>query len=60
MIPVAVTLGIEAAKVLLPAALDIIEAVKARGELTPEQQERLEKLNTKTEKDYVREAGGKE
>lgn len=61
MIPVAaVTLGGEALKILVPFALDIIETVKARGELTPEQQARVEALNLKTEKDYVREAGGRE
>ena len=60
MIPVAIPLAIEAAKALAPFALDVLRLLKQRGELTPEQISELQSLNSKTEADYVKEAGGKE
>ena len=60
MTAVAIPLAIEAAKALAPFALDVLKLLKQRGELTPDQVAELQKLNLKTEADYVKEAGGKE
>lgn len=59
MTAIAIPLAIEAAKALAPFALDVLKLLKQRGELTPEQAAELQKLNSKTEADYVNEAGGK-
>lgn len=60
MTAIAIPLAIEAAKALAPFALDVLKLLKQRGELTQEQITELQALNAKTERDYVRESGGRE
>lgn len=60
MIAVAIPLALEAVKALAPFAIDVLKLLKQRGELTPEQIAELQALNAKTEKDYVKAAGGRE
>ena len=57
---IAIPIAIEAAKALAPLAIELLALLKSKGELTPEQVAELEKLNAKTESDYVKEAGGRE
>lgn len=47
------------AKELAPVGIKLMTLWKQRGELTPEQIAELNTLNSKTEGDYVEEAGGR-
>lgn len=58
--PLTITAGVKIASEVIDFAIGLVELAKSKGELTDEQKLRVEKLNTKTEADYVREAGGKE
>lgn len=57
--PLTITAGVKIASEVIDFAIGLVELAKSKGELTEEQKLRVEKLNTKTEAEYVEEAGGK-
>jgi hypothetical protein len=58
--PLTIAAGVKVTSEVINFALSLVELAKAKGELTDEQKARCEALNSKTERDYVIAAGGKE